>query len=332
MRVLKNVIILVCLAMFLSAAGCSRNESNEALMEESESLRERVAEEEDRPESQTESDDIVEEETVWVLATRRNYQGDCLNWTEVYEHDSNGNIVSITRYDSEGSIQWTDDMEYDGNNNNTHYSHFEAETGETTVTDRTYDSYGNCISESRYSIYLNRNTSDTSVTLYSHEYDNSGNMIRSATQDASGNEVRYTEFVYDTAGNLLSETYYVLTNGTSWTVSDRREYEYDDYGNAIFEYNCDSDGNRTEFDEFEYDDSYNLVRVIHHYGDLVYVQKVYVYDEMGNIIEEIEFNEDDSVDTHRWITYDSYGNMTLSTTETNNTEYSTTYEYVSIEN
>ncbi|MCP4609536.1 MAG: hypothetical protein GY845_12560 [Planctomycetes bacterium] len=140
-------------------------------------------------------------------------------------------------------------------------------------------------------------------------------------------DVTYSQYrveVFDRNGYSMASSWY--------KSNEELLCEYDEQGNLL-ELGVLTYGKAFPRFGFEYDDSFNLIRLVQHQGgfefidDLVYDDNarliqilrspvtrskgktVFVYDEMGNIIEEVRFDWQDMTETKRTFQHNDSGNM-----------------------
>ncbi len=183
------------------------------------------------------------------------------------------------------------------------------------------------------------------------EYDVHGNQIKEYNCDAQGAKSIVSEWTYDTAGNLITETAYVRESATqskkyeynatgkcikivyydeTQMATDEFTLEYDANGNKIRE-NCFYDGVLEEYQTWEYDTQGNITKsVIYQHDAPVYIIERQ-YDDLGNCIwHNIDSDADGTSDiiTRFLITYDEANNMLERICyENDKQEYIESYEY-----
>lgn len=214
-----------------------------------------------------------------------------------YAYDSKGNLV----YEEKSDGTYTK-YEYDANCNLIY-----KEKSDGTWSRLTCDAYGNQIVESLYIDYTENGMNHYAETRSKYTYDNrenetyredsDGNWTK-RTYDLNGriiklesNRFSYTEYQYDSAGNLIYEG-----NGGKWT-----KYTYDANGNVI--YVEDSNG---YWEEYTYDKNNNMTYMKDLYGRWIKRE----YDKNGNLIYDELLEDGDSGVEWAKYTYDSAGKLT----------------------
>ncbi|MCD8361525.1 MAG: hypothetical protein LUC98_00980 [Lachnospiraceae bacterium] len=172
-------------------------------------------------------------------------------------------------------------------------------------------------------------------TSYTYSYDENGYLVMSTSLQARENaHTRYTEYSYDSSGNLLSEySYYTAGNVTSQT-----DYSYDSQGNMLSEISSNLDG-IDEINEWTYDEDGNLrtEKNVNYKSDgtVTETAHTYSYDDEGFCLTDY-YERDGSLVWVEQYSYDDYGNVITidyysdwSDTEPDSTG---TYSYVYDEN
>jgi len=124
--------------------------------------------------------------------------------------------------------------------------------------------------------YIERHDNDDG-SYYIYEYSSDGRMISYTYYDTSG---WYCTGFFGEDGRNLYDIFY----NADGSFDKRRDFEYDEHGNVIWEYNTDENGNLLYSTQYEYDEYGNRIRTIiydadgniqsidemaSHYGDLV---------------------------------------------------------------
>ena len=216
--------------------------------------------------------------------------------TKYINYDSEGNYSSESKYwygpsgNMEGAINYYEDgtvravSEYDGFGNRIHVTAYKTDGTPEKYTEYDYDDTGT---------YLLRNAqydSDGTLkyeTVFGCEFDASGRVVKYGTINSDGSLEVQDEYMYDENGNVTVHYKYL------WgTMQDWEEKEYDNAGNLIKEMTFDpyyknmetlreyndsgnpvkytefsSDGNASEWSDYEYDDSGNLLRILQYNAD-----------------------------------------------------------------
>ena len=165
---------------------------------------------------------------------------------DIREYDENGLLVKKNNYSTDGSTGYCFIYEYDENGNlrveNTY------DTKNVLSSRDKYDENGNHIEEEMfgYATYPD-GTKKNTVTRYTWEYNEAGQMLKENFYGVDGNLWHYFVYEYDERDNLIKSTYYE-GNGTMTYYSI---YEYDEQGNIIKASTYEQNGNlqiATEYD------------------------------------------------------------------------------------
>jgi len=191
------------------------------------------------------------------------------------EYDLNNNMTARSNY-SYKSNKWVGEYlqiyEYDNNGNKTLEVHntFDERTNNWVGSFRfvyTFDNFNNLLSYAQYNWSTTTNNWDKCVK-YVYEYDNNQNKITEYDYTGVNNiwelghkfvneydiNIKTTTFVYILVNNeyilngktiynynannlLINETHY-NGDGITWTQLQKTDYDYDIYGNQIFEAAC----------------------------------------------------------------------------------------------
>ena len=157
-----------------------------------------------------------------------------------------------------------------------------------------YDEAGNMIS------YRKTDADNISVWNEEHTYDSEGRRIRMIGGEKPGVTESATEYTYDGAGNLISETY-LFEDQKGISYSYLHTYDYDNAGNMIRkkETGASSVSSSSNYEytyEYAYDGRGNKTREKQYYmdGSILYDCE-YEYDENDVLKKEIQKNPDGSV-------------------------------------
>ena len=112
-------------------------------------------------------------------------------------------------------------------------------------------------------------------------------VVTKATSYSGENLSGWSEYEYDSAGNLLGWKYYNADGSFRW----RKEYEYDRAGNPVKLIWYDVNGVIIDCNEYRrYDSAGNQVEYIHYYEDgRISVWYEYEYDGAGNQTKQIDY-------------------------------------------
>ncbi len=233
-------------------------------------------------------------------------------------YDSKGNIKSKKFYDGESKPSIQESYSYDINGNNTSVSYFDdlgspIEKEGFFKLEWEHDLNGNRISESYFDLSNKPISNKKGVHRVSYIYDSFGNKSthkyygfeNQLIYDDSGVAVRRYE--HNAKGEYIKMEYLDIheqpINSVTWKTSFT-EYRYDDKGNMIEAKGYDKSGNPS------YDDE-GVFAIRHTFNDRGYIsaiqlfdfddnlkpnkygiaKRTHQYDEMGNIIKRVYFNE-----------------------------------------
>jgi hypothetical protein len=152
--------------------------------------------------------------------------------------------------------------------------------------------------------------SEDSSQIY--KFDNAGNLIEEIEFKKDGSISRSYSYKYDTKGNMI-EKISTFLNGDKYNIH-KQICKYDDSGNIVEKYVDISDSIYiyTIFEYFSLNDK-QIKKVIHKVGfesSNTYTKMSYKKsDEKGNLIEEGEFNDDESFEPKRIYKYNKKGNV-----------------------
>lgn len=162
-----------------------------------------------------------------------------------------------------------------------------------------------------------------------YAYDEYGNLIRSSSKSASGEEYGHSEYTYDEMGNRL--TYYSYNAEGECTF--HTEYTYDKQGNCLGSKNYRQDGTLSSeyvysYDEngylieehytfdgevtayrYEYNESYTQMTEYRVGESGEYISSVETYGEEGNILTRDGYRADGSQSAMITYTYDDAGRL-----------------------
>lgn len=193
--------------------------------------------------------------------------------------------------------------------------------GEYSIQTYIYDDRGNCIREKhldgkQIERSFDSNGRPLTETVYSHNetlnYIYVHNEDGTVSQMAENEDDRDFIDTYDSKMNLIKSEYYIDGELDFYNVytydSDSKlletvcsyadgsesyaKYEYDEYGNLIRSTAIDSDGVESvicEYDNILDDEGKCIETHLYREGEVYWQSYRYIYDEYGNIIEEIMF-------------------------------------------
>jgi RHS repeat-associated protein len=165
-------------------------------------------------------------------------------------------------------------------------------------------------SNNRLTGLVTKDSGDTVLESYAYTYDNAGNRV--AVSLASGENIAYG---YDNAYRLTTET----RTGADSTVKYAETLWYDNVGNRTRQ--IKGDNGTTETFEYAYSNANQLTRKNNTInGDHI----VYNYDPNGNQVEQISYDNTDTITATEYTAYDNLNRRTgwekIVSGETNKTE------------
>ena len=154
-------------------------------------------------------------------------------YTESYEYDASGLLLSITRTES-GAVTARTVYGYDESGNLVSEKRYEGEDFCIAEYDYRIDANGRVISCTRKD-YIEGDSSENN-----YAYDSMGRLLTDQCYDENGNVVSRTEYSYDENGNEIKRS--VFAEVGELISSTEKSYEYDDIGNIICCVTSHSDG------------------------------------------------------------------------------------------
>lgn len=220
-----------------------------------------------------------------------------VDWTE-YAYDREGNRIEILSYRADGSVSSQTCFNAVGVVTGIIYY-----DGDGSIIQR-YETV--CDDQGREITLFSYNRDGSVAYRVESEYDEGGNLVKSTRYDGEGVYVRRTEYEYDALGQRLR----VIDFTESGAEVVREEYAYDNAGNRIKEASYNQYGGLDTRFESEYDAAGNCTKYISYddKGNVDWTE--YVYDEKGNQIEFLVYQEDGSLSSRIEKRYDEAGNET----------------------
>lgn len=230
-------------------------------------------------------------------------------------------------YDSDGAVFGTSEIEYDDKGNETKLINYSVDGAIIYFNEikYEYDSKGNKIKATsynangdiRYSSEYDKNGNETRLKYhgdgavncsYEWEYDDKGSKTKMTVYDADYPVSSTCEYEYDAKGNLVKsiDTLYTYLEDASYTKITYTEYEYDKQGNMVktITYQEESDKTLVWENQYEYDYNENIVKNERYYYGVL------------DLIQEIEYNDDDMKIREKSSKYDENGSAVISICET----------------
>jgi hypothetical protein len=242
------------------------------------------------------------------LVMEKYYYSDGSRYATIYKYDNLGNCTREKEYKN---IEKTYDASYgyDIYGNTIKYSIWKIDVwGDTSSAsyyyENEYDSNGNLVIKSSY--YSNGDKS----TDYRYKYNSKGNVIWAIEYSRNGKISRVSRYEYDNRDNVISETRHIF--GLDVTYKYKYEYDYAENGNSLKmrEFQGKNDEMYLEY-EYEYDSMENMIKRITYRdnGDIYSVDE-YEYNESGQLLRECTTYTDDFFSNEEYeYKYDSMGNM-----------------------
>lgn len=235
-----------------------------------------------------------------VLLQKLTHSGGSLTKKESF--DESGKPTGTLYYDSNGEVSGRVEYVYDENGLPVEQTTYD---GERVTSSLSYDENGTLISDVSYT---SGGGLDTEIL-----YDGHGNEIRHTVYNWYGivrEGASYScAYTYDENGNMTEFIRYNAEDILQWSYT----YEYDENGTLRKESVFDEDGTMTR--QSEYDEHGVLVRSVDtgHTLDGEYVQYIYHYtyryNDNGDPLEELQIEEDGTVECRKEWTYDENGNL-----------------------
>lgn len=246
--------------------------------------------------------ETTEETTLVYLESKIVYYGGAgaVYFTCESEYDDKGNETQLIGYHADGTISYLNEIkyEYDSKGNKIKSTLYNVNYRVSSE----YDADGN---ETRQIIYASNGAIACS---YEYEYNDDGSKTKMTAYDADDSVSSTCEYEYDAKGNLVKsiDTLYTYLEDEPSADVTYTEYEYDRQGNMVktITYQEESDKTLACENRYEYDYNENIVRI-----------ETYKYGEL-DLIQEIEYNDDDMKIREKSSKYDKNGFVVTSISET----------------
>ena len=131
----------------------------------------------------------------------------------------------------------------------------------------------------------------TVIERTEHTYDANGNRVMSTDYDGSGVVTGWTESEYDANGNCSVQTGYDANGAMEW----RTEYTREASGRITRTTNYDDSGNLDNWCDWAYDTA-GVLRTLSYYHSNGTPQRTSELDAQGNLVREIYYKSDGTVD------------------------------------
>lgn len=198
---------------------------------------------------------------------------------QIFKYDETGNLIEENHYESSGRRYSQMNYKYDDKGN---LIEGRQHRSDNTLYDKQtykYNKKGNLIGIDRY---------NSSAILYEkqiNKYDAKGNLVEEISYDSDGCMQSQVSYVYSEKGSKIEEKFFF----TRCNVFDEYTLQntYDDKGHITNRSRYETDGS-------------------------LYRKDSYVYNKLGNIIEEFQcFSDSDLIDNKTYLyEYDNKGNWT----------------------
>lgn len=240
---------------------------------------------------------LIKREDESNLLVRGKYQE--ADWTVAretkYIYDNKEQLWKTVRYDSEGKVQEVCENFYDLDGNVVKWISYGEEGNKTAVRENNYTDKGKIDKGVLY------DGEGKVREIYECNYDEAGNLLMKATYDSGGKITQSHECSYDKNGNMIEEISY----NSEGTVTKT----YDSKGRLLKSVTLDSAGNSVTMVENSYNKAGELIKS--HYESQTITETweySYSYDEAGNLVEEICYEEGEMTEMHKY-SYDSEGRL-----------------------
>ncbi|MCM1253847.1 MAG: hypothetical protein NC321_13585 [Clostridium sp.] len=253
-----------------------------------------------------------------VVTGVKRYEDDIL--AEAAKYDEAGREIETIYYFNDGSIDEWFENRYDSMGNHILHRRRESNGDIWYQNEYEYDNNGRIV----------RSIAESELLCREYKYDEMGNMVKQTSYQLDGSLYMWSEFIYNELGYQIKSIRYFADG----SIYDMDEYEYDESGNIINQVSYDGNGSISYMNEYEYDKAGNCTKQIHYNesgivgywtegewneagkitksteGEIlgeVLRQSEYTYDEMGNKIKYIFYNQGIMVKWEEY-EYDEKGN------------------------
>ena len=305
---MKRKILLIGSLFLMSLVGCSRVDSDDNTIIESnasieESIEETSAEETSAEETLAEEisteeiatyEAAVERECVYKEIRKIYDENNIFDHSLEVEYDSQGNVLKYINYDGEGNLESYEVYGYN-------------EQGKKTIYEK-FDSEGVRIS---FSYYENNEQGDvikahnaSYLDTYEYIYDENDRVIEKLVR--KNGEFSYRKvYTYDAEGKVIEEKIF----DEQGEIVNIVGYIYDKNGNLEYEDEKYNDIYGCQDTRYTYDDNNNLIEKVLYSNDDVIVSRVYKYeyDDKGNCIKKFEYDRAGNLDSEMTYKYDEKG-------------------------
>ena len=166
------------------------------------------------------------------------------------------------------------------------------------ATEIEYDANGKTLRGIRYS-ECNAEGKREILAKAETEFDEEGRRIRETEYGKNGNKLYMSEYTYGEDGKKI-ETWYDFTTGE--VGNESYQCKYDKNGNQTLHVKYNSEGREVEREEWEYDESGNLIWHMLYDTWGTFEEEVWEYDENGNMSTYTKRDEGRIVEYAEYIT------------------------------
>jgi len=220
------------------------------------------------------------------------------------EYDKKGNLISTAVYDSLGTMNWRSELKYDNHSNLIERNNFNANRELYSKEIFKYNRNNDLVER----VVIDRGDETYKELLI---YDNEGNRIEQNFFNKNSEGVFYLEiqnlFKFDSAGNKTERVLLKMNEFKQALVISYLE-KFDLDGNIIEHISYSEDGSEFRRTTHEYDADNNLVEKVRYFNGELKEKKKYLFDIVGNKIEENIFWNKKRVVLNKF-EYDENGNL-----------------------
>lgn len=287
-----SIILCLCMVMGILVVGGTRADYANVDDIETKEISD-ITESEDLPKIMNALNMPLMDGTVLVATVEKLYSDFHKFIIEQYEYDSEGRM--LRQFDRENDTLY--EYEYNVNGNlfkkNCYKWGFSEENWELSYwVDYSYE-------ENKAGILINRTerkyNADGSLSRES-VYDSEDRLLKEIEYSKYVNDVLFTEYEYDNTENQSWRTFY----DEQGNIESRYRRMYDDAGNETLYAEYDADGNINVFEGYECD------TYVYYYPYWTFEN---IYDEQGNIIRQVQYDEENKEIGYTEYVYDEFGNL-----------------------
>jgi hypothetical protein len=228
-----------------------------------------------------------------------------MNTTQCYTYDTEGRILSEYQYNSEGTLSWKYEYQYDVQGNVLQKTETNAKGETVSKHEYTYDDRGNQIRMLQYDRNglavrqenaYDANNRECSVMYYGaagrldrgyeYIYSAAGEKLTAVAYEEGGSTTRYT-YQYDHSGRVIQNMAY----SEDGILKSTTQFDYDTNGNNTAEIAYGANNVLMHKSEYAYDAHGNQTMEAHYNGTQLFSKQERMYDEQGNLLETIYYNQ-----------------------------------------